>query len=375
MKKRMFSLLLAALTLTALLAGCGGTKIVHCDRCGAEIELPAKEKIDEDWIVFCKACEEEISPVVEPGDGEQATEDTQTGEEVSYRAPVELDLSARDTMESLEAPADALKSLAEGDTIHTQPVRGSEAGPLDAQRPYYGTGTCTTLTGRPHVLYLFVSDNESAWTEEAVIAALNSFLSPGVWWLEDEAARWGNALAFGGSYYLGTGNGSCHYDGILNDADAGGNGDILEKVSVSLGFKDKEDLYRMTQYWTGSEDIVFVVVPNKPGRSYAFMDGVNDEYVYMEHCVVFAQTKYVDGGAYAACPATTAHEILHCFGAEDYYYENTARKSMAQAYYPYDIMLATYLDIRYNSVGDYTAYSLGWTDYAPNVCYDDRWWN
>ena len=39
-------------------------------------------------------------------------------------------------------------------------------------------------------------------------------------------------------------------------------------------------------------------------------------------------------------------------------------------------MLVVYMDdIRYNNIGQYTAYTLGWTDYAPNVCYDDRWWN
>ena len=67
---RKISLLLAAAMLLAVLAGCGATKIVHCDRCGDEIELPAGDKIEEDWIVFCKTCEEELfgdNPVVDPG--------------------------------------------------------------------------------------------------------------------------------------------------------------------------------------------------------------------------------------------------------------------------------------------------------------------
>lgn len=67
---RNIAAMLAALTLLALLAGCGGTKIVHCDHCGDEIELAADDKIEEDWIVFCKTCEEELfgeEPVVSPG--------------------------------------------------------------------------------------------------------------------------------------------------------------------------------------------------------------------------------------------------------------------------------------------------------------------
>lgn len=67
---RYFAILLALLALMALLAGCGGTKTVHCDHCGDEIELAASDKIEEDWSVFCKTCEEEIfgeNPVVSPG--------------------------------------------------------------------------------------------------------------------------------------------------------------------------------------------------------------------------------------------------------------------------------------------------------------------
>ena len=53
MKK--LALLLAALLL--LLPGCGETRTVTCDHCGAQIQLPADSKIEEDWIVFCKTCE------------------------------------------------------------------------------------------------------------------------------------------------------------------------------------------------------------------------------------------------------------------------------------------------------------------------------
>lgn len=58
--KQMFSLFLLLLCLLAA-SGCSSQKIVHCDRCGTEIQLDKDDKITEDWIVFCKDCE---TPVV-----------------------------------------------------------------------------------------------------------------------------------------------------------------------------------------------------------------------------------------------------------------------------------------------------------------------
>ena len=63
--KRLIAALLLVLALPGL-AACGGeTRIVHCDRCGKEVVLPADSKITEDWILFCKECEAEIGPIVE----------------------------------------------------------------------------------------------------------------------------------------------------------------------------------------------------------------------------------------------------------------------------------------------------------------------
>lgn len=65
MIKRFVCFLLAFLMLS-LLAGCA-TRTVHCDACGDEITVEEKSNIEEDWIVFCKTCEEDLfgdNPVV-----------------------------------------------------------------------------------------------------------------------------------------------------------------------------------------------------------------------------------------------------------------------------------------------------------------------
>ena len=68
MKKSALTLLLVLMALLSLTACRKETKIVHCDRCGDEIVLDADDRITEDWIVFCKTCEEEAfgdNPVVQ----------------------------------------------------------------------------------------------------------------------------------------------------------------------------------------------------------------------------------------------------------------------------------------------------------------------
>ena len=66
---RKLALLLALLTLLTVLTGCGEPKTVSCDHCGATIELTRDSNITDEWIVFCKTCEEELfgdNPVVSP---------------------------------------------------------------------------------------------------------------------------------------------------------------------------------------------------------------------------------------------------------------------------------------------------------------------
>ncbi len=51
--------MLAALV-ALLLGGCGGTKALHCDRCGKEVRVPADSNMDADWILYCADCEKEL---------------------------------------------------------------------------------------------------------------------------------------------------------------------------------------------------------------------------------------------------------------------------------------------------------------------------
>lgn len=69
--KKLLALLFAILMLASLLTACGKakmTKTVHCDRCGAAVTIDGDSVMEEDWIIFCESCSEEIGPMVEEND-------------------------------------------------------------------------------------------------------------------------------------------------------------------------------------------------------------------------------------------------------------------------------------------------------------------
>lgn len=58
----MKKLLIVGIALCALsmLFGCGEKKVLHCDRCGKEITVPADSNMTEDWIIVCEDCKKDI---------------------------------------------------------------------------------------------------------------------------------------------------------------------------------------------------------------------------------------------------------------------------------------------------------------------------
>ncbi len=56
----MKQILAITLLLMLLLCGCGEKKVLHCDGCGAEIGVTADSNVNEEWILYCKACEQQL---------------------------------------------------------------------------------------------------------------------------------------------------------------------------------------------------------------------------------------------------------------------------------------------------------------------------
>ncbi len=58
MKKILCFVLAAILVFT--FTGCGKTKILHCDRCQKEVPVKESSNMEEDWILYCEECNEEL---------------------------------------------------------------------------------------------------------------------------------------------------------------------------------------------------------------------------------------------------------------------------------------------------------------------------
>lgn len=57
--KKVFCFLMVLLVLFSL-TGCVKTKILHCDYCKKEITVKESSDMEEDWIIYCDACNEEL---------------------------------------------------------------------------------------------------------------------------------------------------------------------------------------------------------------------------------------------------------------------------------------------------------------------------
>lgn len=58
MKKCVITILLLTAALSTF-AGCG-KKILHCDHCGKEVETSQSSNMEEDWLIYCAECNEEL---------------------------------------------------------------------------------------------------------------------------------------------------------------------------------------------------------------------------------------------------------------------------------------------------------------------------
>ena len=248
----------------------------------------------------------------------------------------------------------------------------------DPLRPWYNLSTCRSLSGNPVVVLIFVDDNESSWTEEEVLTFTEEHVLVGLDYLEKNAKEWGVDLDFTVESYSTPLSGyEIKCDGVVSSYGSYSEEtvwNVFDRVSEDIINKSNWALYSYYKSKYPEDDVIFLCCVNKYGRSWAnTARSINDGVREAEHCVVFSEYYNYSLDEQGTGAATIMHEILHLFGAEDYY-KPDARKALANKTYPKDIMLVTGQNINKSVIGDLTAYSIGWTDVAPEICSNPKWW-
>lgn len=257
----------------------------------------------------------------------------------------------------------------------------SETDPnyYDILRPWYNIGHNKQLRGTPVIYAIFMDDDESSWDTLSIESFLRYEIKPAVEYLENEASKWGIELDISIKTFATVLNQgyTINYEGIVNRnlRESPSTKDVLEKAAMDFGYISEEDINDSISAANGGNEIIFLCILNKDGTCYTRNQITNGSTTLVEEIVLFRRPLnypewLIKNGERAS---VVAHEILHLFGAQDFYITES-REKLAEQYYPDDIMLWQYYDINKNKLGDCVAYSIGWTNTVPAVCYNEEWW-
>ena len=256
----------------------------------------------------------------------------------------------------------------------TQPPEPTDPQ-VEALRPYRNLGVCRGLDEAHTFVLFFLDDWGSSWSGEEIAAFNGLYFYPAMNFLQTQGEAWGMEVNQDAFTYSSDVNEGMAYPGVVaSDFQEGGAAtDIPHKTARSLGFADGWDMYRYLQDYTGTDQVAMLFFLNKPGRSYTIRDEHRDGQEELEFSVIFES---YPGYATSATAATIAHELLHLFGAEDYYDPYgifPQRKALAESQIPNDIMLVTYYNVKDNTLSQATAFTVGWTDTVPEIMEDPDW--
>lgn len=211
------------------------------------------------------------------------------------------------------------------------------------QNHYYlgmrNTGPSRTLTGDVIVIHILINDMRSSWLYGSHVAEYQYAADRMGSYLMYEAARSGQNLSVRSVF--------CQVN-LPIFADQSGN--WIPTAFACMGFPNAASMqhYYEQQYHCSEAPIIFAL--NCPMRSFASVNNTRSYFRQDEFSVVFRHTT----GLFE--PRVLAHELLHQFGATDYYYPQVTVNA-AYRYFPYSIMFQNG-----DEVDDLTRFLIGWTD-------------
>ncbi len=242
---------------------------------------------------------------------------------------------------------------------------------VDKLRVDYNLGTCRKLSGNVSVVLFYMEDFESSWTADEITKFTNNEVKPGLAFLEKEAKSHGVEL----NLDIKKTYSSVFYDDkVILDINETGLAtiDVLSQAARSLNYSSDEKMIAdfESQYKT---EVVCLTIFNKNGTAYAINPSRGSSLKTEEHCIIFAYDLNSNhNDPIGSQSSIVAHEMLHLFGAEDFY-ATAGRKALAKKHYPADIMLGANYYIITNNIGNATAFYVGWTDQVPDILYHENW--
>ena len=222
-----------------------------------------------------------------------------------------------------------------------------------------GQGSASSLRGLAYTLSIFVDRAEHRWTRDEKLNHLGQCRAAEQW-LVAEARRYGVSLRFhnGGNYGLGS---SLSVSCIPKDADGDAQpAPLLRTLLLQVGWEDPIALHKAILRETGAQNVHAVMHVRAPGRSTAAPFSARiDAARFLEGCAVHAESRK----GVAESPLVYAHEILHLYGAWDFYQRPDyaiEQVALAKQRFANDVMLKATRDIESCEVGPVTAWRVGW---------------
>ena len=195
---------------------------------------------------------------------------------------------------------------------------------------YKDKGNCETLSGEVSILLVFVSDSESSW-DSASREQAEKELCREMIRVMDYAKGYDVPLSLlYGEWDISVGV----------DVESNNSGDWEAPVCAAMGFQSIYDLQMALERDWGVASAPIVFVLNKPGRAAAYSSCYDDAEEYLT--------------VYSSDYGALCHELLHLYGARDYYYPMAV--SDAATTYLTDSIMSTG-----KTVDRLTAYTVGWT--------------
>lgn len=293
---------------------------------------------------------------------------TNTNEEVTTSTE-ESTTEAQTTPEEITTPT----STTNGDTSEENPPEEEiDLSQINKLREDYQHGTCKNLRDTVSVVLFFMDDFESTWTNEEMDRFTENEIAPGLRFLEQEAQKYGVTL----DLQIQEVYRSVPYnDEVITSTKETGlvTIDVLLQAAYHAGYYNTATMIKAFRSAYKTDEVICLTVFNKSGTGYAINPKKDVLTPIDEHCVLFVRDRNSSGYEPVGSQASiVAHEILYLYGAENFY-SSASREQLAEKYYKNDIMLNMSYYISRNSIGDATAFYIGWQDEVPDVLYDDRW--